>query len=256
MDTDELKYFFFDLDKTIWNWDETIIGAEDTIDSLREAGKKIYFHTDNSILSREGYAKKLTGFGIPTEKDDIITSSYVAAEYLAERNINQVYAIGEQGLMEELDKQEIRVDQNADTVLIGLDRQFSYDKLEKAQQILQNGGDLILCSRESTFRTMSKIKPHQGTYNKALESFAEPVLIGKPSIEYRKILKRYFSYFPSSSAFIGDRFADIETGNRLGMTTAAVMSGDIDREQLSQAEDFRKPDYGLSSLTRLKSRII
>lgn len=256
MDLDELKYFFFDLDKTIWNWDDTVIGAEDTIDTLRESGKNVYFHTDNSILSRDGYAKKLTGFGIPAEKEDVITSSYVASKYLADRNVTKVYAIGEQGLMDELEEQDIHVDQDAETVVIGFDRQVNYDKLDRAFQILNNGGELLICSTEETFRTMKHVKPHQGTYNKALELFKQPVIVGKPGVEYRKQFKRYFSYFSGSSVFIGDRFADIETGNRLGMTTAAVMSGDVDREMLSNAEEFQEPDYGLSSLTRLKNRVI
>ena len=255
MDFDELNYFFFDLDKTIWNWDKTVIGAEDTIDSLREAGKEVYFHTDNTRLSRREYAKKLTDFGIPAEKEDILTSGYVAANYLARRNISKTYVIGEQGLIDELNEKDIDVSQDCETVLVGFDRQFNYEKLSRAFKILNEGGELIICSTESSFRTTKQVKPHQGTYNRALDFITQPTLSGKPSSVFRKEFKKYFSYFPEKSVFIGDRFADIETGNRLGMATAAVMSGDVDRDDLKQAEDLREPDYGLSSLTRLKRNI-
>jgi len=150
---DQLKYFFFDLDKTVWNWDDTIIGSEDLIDSLRKTGKQVYFHTDNTLLSREGYAKKLTSMGIPAEKEDVITSSYVAARYLAERDINNVYVIGETGLTDELEEQEINIAEDSEVVVAGFDRQFNYNKLKRAANILQNGGELILCSTEKTFRT-------------------------------------------------------------------------------------------------------
>ena len=83
MDIEKYRYFFFDLDKTLWNWDSTIIGAEDLIDSLREANKHVYFHTDNTLLSREEYARKLTDMRIPAEKEVILTSSYVAGEHMA-----------------------------------------------------------------------------------------------------------------------------------------------------------------------------
>ena len=253
---DQLKYFFFDLDKTVWNWDDTIIGSEDLVDSLRDAGKQVYFHTDNTLLSREGYAKKLTSMGIPAEEEDIITSGYAAAKYLAEQDINNVYVIGETGLTDELDEQEINIREDAEVVVAGFDRQFNYNKLKRAAKILQNGGELVLCSTEKTFRTTKHTVPHQGPTNLALKEFAEEVtLVGKPSEHFQDEFRDYFSFLPTSSVFIGDRIGDVELGNRLGMTTAAVMSGEINREKLANAEDTETPDFGLSSLTRLRKKV-
>ncbi|MFB6144801.1 MAG: HAD-IIA family hydrolase [Candidatus Nanohaloarchaea archaeon] len=254
MDPSEYKYYFFDLDKTLWNWDENIIGAEDLIHSLRDAGKKVRFHTDNTILSRQGYAEKLTSMGIPAEKEDILTSGYVAAEHLASEGISQVYAVGENGLMEELQRNDIEVSENADVALIGFDRQFNYRKLKRVFKVGEQ--QVYVCSSENTFRTSSESMPHQGAFNAAVETFAETELLGKPSEAYRDKFRGYFSYFADASLFIGDRLADIETGNRLGMDTAAVMSGDIDRESLANAGEMQEPDYGVSSLAKLRRRVI
>lgn len=260
MELDEingLKYFFFDLDKTVWNWDDTIIGTEDLIDSLRDAGKHVYFHTDNTLLSREGYAKKLTSMGIPAEEEDVLTSGYIAASYLADRDINQVYVIGETGLIDELEDQDINIVEDAEVVVAGFDRQFNYNKLKRAAKILENGGELVLCSTEKTFRTSTASMPHQGPLNLALKEFAEEVtLVGKPSENFEDEFRDYFSFLPTASLLIGDRLGDIETGNRSGITTAAVMSGEIDREKLAQAEDIQTPDFGLSSLNRLRKRVL
>jgi HAD superfamily hydrolase (TIGR01450 family) len=256
MEIDEYKYFFFDLDKTLWNWDEDIIGAVDLIDSLREADKKVYFHTDNTLLSREAYARKLTEMNIPAEKEDILTAGYVAGEYLNQQSETSTYVIGESGLIEELDEKDIDVKEKSDTLVVGFDRQFNYRKAENAMNILQNGGEAVICSREKTFRTTKKTMPHQGVFNSAFSDMGGTKLIGKPSEFYQKVFQDYFSYFPDSSMFIGDRLEDIETGNNLGMTTIAVMSGDIDRDTLKKAEEVQKPDYGLSSLARLKNRIL
>lgn len=256
---DQLKYFFFDLDKTIWNWDDTIIGAEDLVDSLREAGKNVYFHTDNTLLSRKEYARKLTSMGIPAEEEDVITSGYVAAKYLAGKDVTEVYVIGETGLTEELEQQDISISEDADVVVAGFDRQFSYNKLKRAANILDNGGELVVCSAEKTFRTSTKEIPHQGPTNLALKEFAgdeKLTLVGKPSELFQDEFRDYFSFLPNSSVFIGDRLADIETGNRLGMTAAAVMSGQIDREKLKKAEDIQTPDFGLSSLAKLRRRVL
>ena len=252
----QLKYFFFDLDKTLWNWDDTIIGAEDLIDSLKQSERQVFFHTDNTLLTRQEYARKLTSIGINAEKDQILTSGYVAAKHLAERNINNVYTLGESGLMDELEAQDIQVTEDSKTVVAGFDRQFNYNKLKRAAKILQNGGELLVCSNEKSFRTSKGEQPHQGPTNKALEQFSEAKLLGKPSPEFRNEFKSYFDYIVGKSAFIGDRLEDIETGNRLGMTTIAVMSGEITEEKLKEADEMQKPEYGLSSLHKLRRRVL
>ncbi len=255
MDLDEFKHFFFDLDKTLWSWDSTIIGAEDTVDSLREAGKNVYFHTDNTLLTRKEYAKKLTSMGIPAEEDDIITSAYAVAKHLEKKNVTEVYPIGESGLIDELEAHDINVSENADIVVAGFDRQFSYSKLKRAMKILKDG-ELYICSTEKTFRTSKGEQPHQGPINLALKEFSPAKNAGKPEQIFQDQFRNYFSYFPGSSVFIGDRLEDIETGNKLGLKTAAVMSGDIDRDKLARAEEMQKPDYGISSLAKLRRRII
>jgi len=250
--------YFFDLDKTIWNWDSTIIGAEDLLDTLREKDKNIRFHTDNNVLSREGYAQKLSSMNIPAEEEDIITSGFVAAQKLADENVKKVYAIGEKGLIDELEKEDINISQNADTVVVGIDRQFNYEKLRKAMKILKKGGRLVICSTEKTFRKTNGEQPHQEPINNALKTYAEKVeLVGKPSEKFRNEFRNYFTYIPTGSVMIGDRMADIETGNKLGMKTGVVMSGDLTRGELAQAEnEDQQPDFGLSNLNRLKRNIL
>jgi 4-nitrophenyl phosphatase len=259
MDLKEIDDFFFDLDKTIWNWDSTIIGAEDLIDTIREKGKNYYFHTDNTLLSREEYAKKLSNMGIPAEKNQIITSGYVAAEKIAEDGYKKVYAIGEKGLIDELEEQDLKVSENSEAIVIGLDRQFNYEKMRKAMKILSEDGKLYICSTEKTFRKTSGERPHQGPFNRALREFAEDSqveLVGKPGEAFQEKFRSYFSYFVSGAVFIGDREADIVTGKGLGMKTGAVMSGELTREEIAAMDEDDKPDFGLSNLNRLKRKIL
>lgn len=252
----ENKSFFFDLDKTIWNWDDLTIGAADLIDSLRSTGRNVYFHTDNSLLSREQYAQKLNKMGINAQEEEILTAGYVAAKTLVDRDIQKAYVSGESGLIRELEEEDIEITEDAETAVVGLDRQFNYDKMEKIMRIAEKGGEILLCSSETSFRRSKKDKPHQGPVNKAVREFGKTEVIGKPSESYRKTFKDYFSYFPGKSVLIGDRFADIETGNQLGMTTAAVLSGEINEEKLRKAEEHEVPDYVLTSLNKLRRRII
>ncbi len=256
MELDEFQNFFFDLDKTLWNWDSTLVGAEDLIHTLRKSGKRVYFHTDNTLLTREEYAKKLTSMGITAEEEEVLTSSHVAGRFLESENITQAYIIGGDSLIEELEEREIDFSEDADVVVAGFDRQFSYNKLKRGMKVMKRDGRLYVCSTEETFRTSEGVIPHQGAINRALTTFGDAELLCKPGEEYTKIFKQYFSFFPGRSIFVGDRLADIETGNRLGMTTAAVMSGDLDREKLKQAEEIQKPDYGVSSLHKLRRKVL
>jgi HAD superfamily hydrolase (TIGR01450 family) len=256
MEFRENETFFFDLDKTLWNWDSLVIGAGDLVDSLRSTDRDVYFHTDNTLLSRREYADKLNNLGIEADKEDIITSGYVAAQILVERDVRKAYVAGSSGLIEELEEEGIEIDQDADTAVIGFDKQFNYGKLEKIMDIAENGSQVLVCSSETTFRRSDGDRPHQGPINRAIEELGDIELIGKPSETFRSVFKDYFSYFPGKSAFIGDRFADIKTGNRLGMTTGAVISGEIDERGLREAEDEEVPDYALTSLNKLRRRII
>jgi len=256
MDFNELRTVFLDLDRTVWNWDEFVFPADEVIQSLKSSGINVRYFTDNTRLSRKGYAEKLTSMGIDTSKEEVLTSGYVAAQKLAEDNVTKAYVIGESGLIDELEDEDIEVDEESDTVVVGFDRQFSYDKMRRAFNILDEGGELYVCSTESTFHTSKKSTPHQKAVNNALSEFAEPENLGKPSPSFRRFFKRYFSYFNDKSMLVGDRREDVELGNRLGMKTAAIMTGELSRDNLSELEGMQEPDFGLSNLNRLKRRIV
>lgn len=257
MELDDKKYFFFDLDKTLWNWDENVIAAEELVNGLVKDGKKVFYVTDNTLLSTQDLVRKLNKQNFPASKDSVLTSGSVISNYFDQNDVREAYVIGESGLIEEFDKRDIRVSRNAERVVLGFDRKFNYDKIKRAMNILQDGGKLYVTSTESTFRTKSETVPHQKPMNNALSEFADPVNFGKPSEHFRDAIREKFSYLPGMSVFVGDRFADFETGNRLGMTTAAVLSGDVSRDQLQNVrEDFRKPDFGMSSLNKLKKKVL
>jgi HAD superfamily hydrolase (TIGR01450 family) len=256
MDLGQINKFFFDLDQTLWNWDDTILGAEDLIHTLNEQDKNIYFHTDNSLLSAKGYARKLRGMDIKAQPEDVLTVNHVAGKYFDRKNIHKVYTIGEADLMKELNNHGIENSQTAEHVLLGLDRQFSYTKMKRAMKILDEGGTLYICSTEKTLKKSKEKVPHQKALNNALKKYACDVkLLGKPSNEFVNTFSSYFGYMPEKSLYIGDRLEDIEVGNKLGMKTALVMSGDMNRSELKKAEDIQKPDYGVGNLSKLSAKL-
>lgn len=251
----EKNTFFLDIERTLLKWDDTVIGAEELVSRLRDAGKRVKFHTDNSLISRKAYARRLTSNGIPADEEDILNSAYVATEYFYDNNINKVYSIGESGLIEELDRRDIKVSREAKNTVVGLDRKFTYSKLSEIMERSEKG-ELFTLSNQKFFEKSSGLQPHQGPINAAIREFSDVKNLGKPSEEFQDTFRNYFSYYPGNSVLIGDRKEDIILGNELGMTTVAVMSGELDEEELKKAEGLEEPDYGLSSLHRLSKKII
>lgn len=254
MELSDFEYFFFDIERTLIRWKDTIIGSEDLIDTLNDQNKKIFYHTDNSLLTRKKMARKLTNLGLPAKEEQILTGGYVAGSYLKRNGYNKVYAIGEQGLHEELSNQGIEVRKNAEVVVAGLDRQFTYSKLRRASKIIPEG-EFFICNSERDFQLDNETVPNQASLNNALATYGKPTLLGKPSNTYVDVMRNYFSFMPGRSLFVGDRLADVETGNKLGMKTALVMSGETERSDLSGLEPNQKPDFGVSNLNRLTNKL-
>lgn len=252
MDISEAEYFFLDLEGTLIKWNDTIIGAEELVHTLREKGKTVYFHTDNSLLSRSGFAHKLQNIGIDAKEDQIITSAYSAARFLDKKDVRDVYAIGERGIIEELSKKGISTSKDADNVLVGLDRQFNYSKIKDAAKIVDKG-QLFVCSNEKMVKS-DKFFPHQLAINNALKTFSQAKLVGKPSNVFVDALREK-TFIPEKTVFVGDSLSDVETGKKLGAKTALVMSGETSRSDLMQLDDSEKPDFGVSNLTKLTGRL-
>jgi len=76
-----------------------IDGIPETLQKLREAGKRMFFVTNNSTKSRAGYKKKFDGLGLnAVPAEEIFSSSFAAAAYLEKTNFKatgkKVYVIG------------------------------------------------------------------------------------------------------------------------------------------------------------------
>jgi len=66
--------FIFDLDGTVYLGEKLISGADETILTLRNMGKKVVFLSNKPLYTREDYARKLTNMGIPTRASEVINS--------------------------------------------------------------------------------------------------------------------------------------------------------------------------------------
>jgi HAD superfamily hydrolase (TIGR01450 family) len=99
--------FVFDCDGVLYHPEGAVEGAAETLASLRAAGKRCFFVTNNSTATRQQLQTKLKAKGIDADLPEIFGSAYITACYLrqkAERGefSGKVYVSGSEALAEEI----------------------------------------------------------------------------------------------------------------------------------------------------------
>jgi len=223
--------YLLDVDGVLVRDSEPIDGAVAAFARLVEAGP-VCLLTNNSARSREQHAKRLVRIGFDVRAEQLLPASYLAAEYLREkRGTTSVWPIGEEGLRDELLAAGHRLadrPEEAEAIVVGMDRGISYDVLAKGLVALRSGALFIATNEDATFPVPGDVLPGAGAMVGALRGmgFAPDVVIGKPSpIAFRMALAR-LGAAPQRVVMIGDRLeTDIVGGRDAGLATALVLSG-------------------------------
>lgn len=243
----EFENFIFDLGGTVWRWNELIKGFEKVYQILRNLGKNIYFITDNTLLTRDGYAKKLQNFGIDAKVDQIINPSIPATKIFKGK---KVFCIGE-GLITDLRKAGIKVtSSNPDVVLVGMDRTVNYEKLSMAVDFVMKNANFFKTSKSNLFINGNKILPGTGAIAKVIEltTGKKPQLIGSPSKHIAAILESLGLEAEKTVIFGDECDSDIALGNMLGYTTVLVTTGRDGEIDYLKARGINEPKLVLKSV--------
>lgn len=246
--------FLLDCDGVLWRGREPIPGAREAVEALRASGRKVLFFTNNATLSRKGYLEKLRGLGFEAEVGEIYCSAYAAAAWLKGR-VKKVYVVGEEGLVEELELAGLEAagPDEAECVVVGLDRKLTYRKLEEALRCLIRGALFVATNRDPTLPTERGLAPGAGAIVSALEAAAgreADMVIGKPSTYMYELALREHRIEPATALAVGDRLdTDVEGAKRAGLAAALVLTGATGLRELERARV--KPDYVLASIRDL-----
>ena len=277
---DKTDVFIFDCDGVIWKGDSLIDGVPAVLRMLKEAGKKIFFVTNNSTKSRKGYLGKFRSLGLDmAEAEDIFSSSFAAAAYLEQTKFKdtgkKVYIIGEVGIEEELDlvgvpwigggsdagkKIELKsgyalpYDKDVGAVIVGFDREINYHKIQYAQLCINEnpGCEFIATNLDAvTHLTDAQEWAGNGAMTGAIKGCTgkEPTLVGKPSplmIDY--IVDKY-GCNRERICMVGDRLdTDILFGQNNGLLSCLTLSGVTTEEKLLSEANKIKPDFYVGSI--------
>ena len=91
----DTELFVLDMDGTFYLGDEILDGALDFLESVKRAGKKYIFFTNNSSVSSENYIEKLKKMNCHISRDMIMTSGDVMIRFLKNKFPDKsVYLLG------------------------------------------------------------------------------------------------------------------------------------------------------------------
>jgi len=252
----KLKGLLIDLDGSIYRGDVPLHYSKEFIEFLREKNVKFMFLTNNSTKLPEEYIEKLQKMGIFTNTDEILTSGIATAIYLKKiKNQGTAYVIGEKALKKVISDigWELCEDKDmVDSVVVGLDREFTFEKLRKANYHIRNGAKFLATNPDKTFPTENGIDPGAGSLVAAVSSASQkrPFIIGKPSPYMGKIAIEKLGLKSEEVGVVGDRIdTDICLGKRLNVKTFLLLTGVTQSKDLERSKI--KPDFVFENLEDL-----
>lgn len=253
----EYKAYLIDLDGTMYRGNQVIEEAPAFIRWLKEKDIPFLFLTNNSSLPPEKVADKLNKMGIEADPAHVYTTSMAAAELIAsDENKVNVYAIGEEGLITALLQMGCDLtEENPSHVVVGIDREFSYEKMMKASLAIQKGAMFISTNSDRAIPTEKGLVPGNGAITAAIATASGqiPRFIGKPEAIFVELALKKVSCFPQDVLLVGDNLhTDIAAGVNAKVDTLLVYTGITRPEDLLQGEI--QPTYTVSHLREWVNR--
>ncbi len=218
-----------DLDGVVYRGAEPVTGAGGALRAVAASGRRIIFATNNSTRTGADVARAIVQrVGFDADADQVVTSALATAAWIA-RSSPTVFVVGEAGLAATLSASGCRVvagSDNADAVVVGLDRSFDYATLDAASRAVRRGAALYATNTDATFPAKGGLQPGGGSMVAAIETASgrKAVVCGKPHEPMRRIIRELAG--EATVAVVGDRAeTDVAMGTAEGWATVLVLSG-------------------------------
>jgi NagD protein len=229
--------FICDMDGVIYHGNHLLPGARKFVDWLKSENKLFLFLTNSSERSPRELKEKLDRMGIKVEVSHFYTSALATASFLSGQHpYGSVYVIGEAGLINALYEAGFSMNEiNPDYVVVGETRSYSYEKIERAVNLVLAGAKLIGTNPDLTDSMGKGIAPATGSLIAPIELATgfKPYFVGKPNPLMMRHARKLLGCSRGETAIIGDRMdTDIIAGIHADIDTVLVLSGVTSGEDL------------------------
>lgn len=248
--------YLIDLDGTIYLGEEVIPSGKRFIERLQERNLPFLFVTNNSSRLPEAVQKRLSDkFDIHVNIDQIYTSSLATKDYMKKLNKGlKVYAIGEEGLKQVLKDAGFELtEKSPDYVVVGLDKELTYDKLAKATLAILDGAYFIGTNPDKNIPTSEGLYPSNGPTIAYLEEATgvKADIVGKPEHIMMEEAIDLLDLTKDQVLMVGDNYeTDIKAGLNNQIPTLLVLSGFTKKEDVPNLP--QSPTYIVDNLDMWK----
>ncbi len=231
--------FICDMDGVIYHGNKILDGVADFVNWMIDNEKRFVFLTNSPEKTPHELSMKLARMGLEVSPDHFYTSALATAAFLDSQNPGcTAYVIGEAALSKALYDQGIYMnDVNPDYVVVGETRTYSFEKIEKAIELVRGGARLIGANPDITGPTERGIMPATGALIAPIEiaTGKKAYFVGKPNPLMLRHGIRKLDCHSADIAFIGDRMdTDIIAGIESNVDTVLVLSGVTSREDIDK----------------------
>ena len=249
--------YIFDLDGTVYLGDALLPTAGETITALRGRGCRTVFISNNPTHKRQEYAARLSRLGLPTPVEDILNSSQVMVDFLAQRMPGaRLFVVGEEPLCEDLLSAGFQLEEDprqVEAVIASFDRTFVYRKLQIAFDAIRRGARFFATNPDRYCPVPGGGEPDCAAIIAAIEACTNvqvEAVVGKPS-SYMIAAALNLMRLPAEDCLMtGDRLeTDVRMGLDAGMSAALVLTGATPESALETASI--PPTYILHKLGEL-----
>lgn len=257
--------FIFDMDGVLYRGTLALPGVVDLFNALTLRGIPFLLATNNSMATQAAYVQRMAGMGVTVTENQIQTSATVTRDYLRDELPGNavILPVGMPPLFETLTTgTTFRIaddvpNEPVDAVVVGLDLQFTYDKLRRASDTVRQGAAYVATNADATLPHETGEQPGAGSIVAAISTASgkTPVVIGKPQTMMMTRGVAQMGLTPPEVVMVGDRLdTDVLSGSRAGLQTALVLTGVSQRSDFAAAEVL--PDFIFDDLPALTQAIV
>ena len=225
-----IRAVLLDLDGTVYNGTELISGSDVAIGNMRKQGIKVLFCTNNSSNMPITIAKKLIKMGIDCKEEDIISSGYLSLQYSIKNGLKNIFIIGSKELKDSYINSGLTLtdEEHAETLIIGMDSEFNYEKLTRGLRAAVTAKTIILCNQDRSYYKENGLFPGCGGMTSSIlycSNKKPDYIVGKPNTHILEHVQEKYGYSKEEMIVVGDsRDSDIAMAESFGCKSIIISS--------------------------------
>lgn len=251
-----IEAVILDMDGVLWRESEAIGDLKAVFNRFKQMSIQVVLATNNAMKSSVQYVDKLAKFGVYIDEWQVATSGQAVSYYLKQKypQKTRVFVVGMDSLKSEITAAGFYIcDTDVKAVVVGVDRDITYEKIKIANKLIRNGAEFIGTNPDTTYPTPEGLSPGAGSIIAAVSAAAEqdPVFVGKPGKILMDLSKSKLKGINNGQILmVGDRLeTDIAAGQAYGCKTALVLSGVT---TIEMAKSWKpEPNYIFNDLSEL-----